>query len=104
MIVSQIHGCDAVDLMDLAIADGDDCQFVPFGVNELLISVTYFTNDLRLTIFTEDDSLKELRHDATPFLGIEHPKEFRLAVQIGLTPFHDEVAWLADQLATVQDN
>ena len=103
MIVSQVHGGDAIDLVDLAVTDSDDRQFVPFGVNELLISITYFTNDLGLTIFTDDDSLKPLSHDATPFLGIEHPKEFRLAVQIGLIAFHDKVAWLADQLATVLD-
>ena len=104
MIVGQVHGRNTVDLMNLPIPDCDDGQFIPLVVSQLLFLVANFTHHLWLAVGSDDNALKSFGHDATPLLGIQHAKEFRLGVQIGLVTFDDKIAGVSHVFAAVLDS
>ena len=80
MVIRQVHRGHAIDLMNLPIANRNDSQLVPFGIDKLLALVANFTDDLRLAVCCNHDPLKTLGHDPSPLLGIEHSEELWLRV------------------------
>ena len=101
MIVRQVHRGDAVDLMNLPIADRDDGQLVPLVIDKLLILVANLADHLRLSVSSDDDPLETLGNNPSPLLGVEHSEELRLRMQIRLITFDDKVLRFSDQFAAV---
>ena len=101
MIIGQVHCCNAINLMNLSVTDGSDCQLIPLAINKLLVLVTYLTYDFWLTIFTDNDLLKSFRNNSSPFLCVKHAVELGLWVQIRLISFHSKAFWLTKQFAAI---
>ena len=55
MIVRQVHGFDAVHLMDLSVADSSDGQLIPLAINKLLVLVTYLAYNFWLAVIADND-------------------------------------------------
>ena len=103
MIICQVHGRNTVDLMNLPIPDRNDGQFIPLVVSQLLFFVANFAHHLWLAVGSDDNLLKSFGYNATPLLGIQHAKELRLGVQIGLVTFDDKIAGVSHVFAAVLD-
>ena len=89
--------------MNLSITECDNCQFIPFRVDKLLVFVSNFSYDLGFAILSDDDSLKSLSNNATPLFGIQHSKIFRFWMQVCLISLHDEVIRVSNQFTAVLD-
>ena len=101
MIVRQVHGFDAVHLMDLSVADSSDGQLIPLAINKILILVTYLTYHFGLAVFTDNNLLESFRNDSSPFLCVKHAVELGLWMQIRLISFYCKVFWLTKNVTTI---
>ena len=101
MVVGEVHRCDTVDLMDLPVADGDDGQLIPVGIDEFLARVAHAANHLRRAVFADDHPLKTLGNNPPPLFGVEHAEILGFGMEIGLIALDDKVFSGADQLAAI---
>ena len=101
MIVRKVHGCDAIHLMDLSVANGSNRQLIPLAINKLLILVTHLARDFWFAVITDNNLLKSFRNDTSPFLCVKHSVELRLGVQICLISFYCKLFRLTKNLTTI---
>ena len=101
MVVRQVHGRHAIDLMNLAVSDRNNGQLIPLLIHKFLGFVTHLTHDLGLSVWTDHHFLKSLGDNAPPFLGVQHPKVFGFRVQVCLVTLHDIIFRGANMLASI---
>ena len=101
MIISEVHGRNAINLMNLSVTDGSDGQLIPLAINKILILVTYLAYNFWLAVIADNDLLKSFRNYSSPFLCVKHAVELGLRVQIRLISFHCKAFWLTKQFAAV---
>ena len=82
---------------------GNNSEFIPVGVDQFLILIANFPDNLWLSVFTHDDTLESLSNDTSPFFGIKHAKVLWLRMEVSLIPFDGIIFGLADELASVLD-
>ena len=101
MIIGQVHCGNAINLMNLSVTNGGDCQFIPFAINEFLVLIPDLTNNFWLAIMAHNNLLKSFRNNPSPFLSVKHAVEFGFRVQIRLISFHHKFFGLAKQFAAI---
>ena len=101
MVVCQVHGRHAIDPMNLAVSNRNNGQLIPLLIHQFLVFVTHLTHHLGLSVWTDHHFLKSLGNNATPFLGVQHPKVFGFRVQVRLETLHDIVFRRANMLASI---
>ena len=101
VVVDEVDGDLAVDLMDEVVALRDDDVLLPFG--EVDLHGVAFGGEPLVAFVIDDDALAILHEDTTAALFVDHGVVRGIGVDVALVSADDPLAGLRKFLAAILD-
>ena len=101
VVIDEVDGDLAVDLLDEVVALGDDGVFMPLGIVDL--HAVMFSGEPLASLFVHDDTLAVLDEDAAGTLFVDHAVIGGRRMDVALVAADDPLADLGKFLAAILD-